>query len=116
MFIYFEIWVESLSTGVRFVLTNASSSKLNIVLGGAGYHFLLRSDLLRRPLKGRPSTFAAIFSCVPTTSGNDCMSLLCCQAKQKIGNISREVDVSYFKGLSQVALAAVQSFISHPQW
>ena len=60
------------STGVRFVLPNALSSKPNIVPGGGGYRFHLRRDLLRRPLKGSQSTFAAIFHCVPTTFGNDC--------------------------------------------
>ena len=39
IFIYFEIWAESLGTGVRFVLTNVLSSKLNIVPGGRGLSF-----------------------------------------------------------------------------
>ena len=72
MLIYLGKRVQSLGTGVRFVLPNVLSSKSNIVLGGGGYHFHLRGDLLRRPLKGRQSTFAAILRCVPITFGNDC--------------------------------------------
>ena len=52
MLIYLEIWVQSLGTGVRFVLPNVLSSKSNIVLGGGGYRFHLRGDLLKGPLKG----------------------------------------------------------------
>ena len=57
MLIYLEIWVQSLSTEVRLILLNVLSSKLNIVPGGVGCRFPLRSDLLIRPLKGRQSTF-----------------------------------------------------------
>ena len=76
MLIYLVIWVQLLSTGVPFILPNVLSSKSNIVPGGEGYCFHLRADLLRRPLKGWQSTFAAIFRCVPTTFGNDCSSTL----------------------------------------
>ena len=73
MLIYLEIWVQLLGTGVRFVLPNVLSSKSNIVpRGGGGNRFHLRGDLLKGPLKGGQSTFAAIFRCVPTTFGNDC--------------------------------------------
>jgi len=58
---------------VRFVLSSVLSSKRNIVPGGGGYHFHPRGDLLSRPLKGIQSTLAAIFRCVPTTFGNDCI-------------------------------------------
>ena len=52
MLIYFEIWVQSLRTGVRFVLPNVLSSKSNIVPGEGGYRFHLRGDLLTGTLKG----------------------------------------------------------------
>ena len=52
MLIYFEIWAQSLDTGVRFVLPNVLSSKSNIVPERGGYCFHLSGDLLRRPLKG----------------------------------------------------------------
>ena len=52
MSIHLEIWVQSLGTGVRFVLPNVLSSKSSIVPEGGGYHFHLQGDLLRRPLKG----------------------------------------------------------------
>ena len=52
MLIYLEIWIQSIAIGVRFVLPNVLSSKSNIFPGGGGYHFHLRGDLLKRPLKG----------------------------------------------------------------
>ena len=72
MLISFEIWVQSLCIGIRFVLPIVLSSKPNIVPGRGGYCFHLRGVLLSRPLKGRQITFTAIFRCVPTTVGNDC--------------------------------------------
>ena len=52
MLIHLEIWIQSLGTEVRFVLLNVLSSKSSIVPEGGGYHFHLRGDLQRRPLKG----------------------------------------------------------------
>ena len=46
MLTYFEIWVESLSIGVRFVLPNVFSSKSNVVPWGGGYRFHLLGDVL----------------------------------------------------------------------
>ena len=80
MLIYFEIWIQSLSIGVRFVLRNVLSSKFNIVQGEGGYRLHLRDDSLSRPLKGRQSTFAAIFRCDPTTFGNDYRSKIFARA------------------------------------
>ena len=48
MLIYLEIWVQSLGTGVQFVIPNVLSSKSNIVPGGGGYRLHLGGDLLRR--------------------------------------------------------------------
>ena len=79
MLIYFEIWAQSHSIGVRFVLSTVLSSKPNIVPGGGGYRFRLRRDSLSRTLKGRQSTFAANFRCVPTTFG-DASSYECNEA------------------------------------
>ena len=70
--VYFEIWAQSLNTGVRFFLPNVVSSNIKIFPGGGGYRFPLRDDLLRMRLKGRRGTFSSIFCCVPTTFGNDC--------------------------------------------
>ena len=40
MMIYLEIWIQSLGTGVRFVLPNVLFSKSNMVPGGGGgYRF-----------------------------------------------------------------------------
>ena len=69
--IYFQVWTQSLSIGVKFVLPNVLFSKLNNVSGGGGYSFRLRGDLLRRHLKETQSTIKAIFSCVPTTFGSN---------------------------------------------
>ena len=85
MLIYLEIWAQSLSIGARFVLPNVVSLKFNVVPGGGSYRFHLRDDLLRRPLKGRQSTFAAIFLCVPTTFGNDCSSYKKCVYQTNAG-------------------------------
>ena len=53
MLIYLEIWVQSLGTGVQFVLFVLPNVLLkpNIALGGGDYYFHLQGDLLRRPLK-----------------------------------------------------------------
>ena len=67
----FEIWVQSLSIAVRFALPNVFSSNTTL-FQERGLSFHLRGDSLSRPLRGRQTTLAAIFRCVPTTFGNDC--------------------------------------------
>ena len=46
LLIYLEIWVQSLGTGIRFVLANIISSEPNIAPGGGGYRCDLRGDVL----------------------------------------------------------------------
>ena len=72
MLIYFKIWAQSLSTGVRLILPNALSSNINIVRG-KGAIILLWGDLLRRPVKERETKFGAVFRYTPTHFGNDCL-------------------------------------------
>ena len=71
MLIHVKVWVQSLSTGVRFLVSNVLSSNIKFGAGEGGYRFPLGGDLLRS-FKQRQTTFVAILCCVPTTFGNDC--------------------------------------------
>ena len=72
MLIHVKIWVQSLSTGVRFLVSNVLFSNIKFVAGEGGYRFPPGGDLLRRSFKQRQTTLVAILCTVPTTFGNDC--------------------------------------------